>query len=599
MAYGNTFRRGAPAREKTHAQKWQKTCSTTCVRLPLAFLVAGFVSLAARQPARPITAATVDSTAAADDPYRVATLCTVVPVNTGRRVPVSSGAELQHALDTAVAGDTILLATGATFSPTAADGSFVLRNRHLAPAQWIVVRSADRAFDAGGLVPPNTRASDANASLMARIRAGTNAPAIRTEAGANGYRLIGLDIGAESSVRELTNMVELGNGSDVSVDTEPSDIVIDRCFIHGNDAGNFRRGVMMNGVRLAVVDSNVSNFHDANTDSQAVGGSNGPGPFKIVNNLLEAASENVMFGGSDPAVPDLVPHDIEVRRNLMTKRLAWQNARVPAKNAFELKSASRVVVEGNTFEHVWVSGQDGTAILLKSVNQQGRCTWCITEYVTFRNNIVRGAAHGMIINAAETGAAGLPLPRKAQHIRVDNVLFEDLGGRQWGGGGKLLRVYGGVSDASFTHITSRGNGAGILDPNSPTDSNPGLVFKNNVVERMYYGIGTGSVEGTKTLATNFNPYTYGYNVLVNTSAPTDQAIANSDLESRYPGRTWVVSSWDDVGFQSGTSMLARTSRFSRAGDDGKDVGADVHAIETAQTAGRGADGCGSGVAVPK
>ena len=555
------------------------------------------MSVAAHQAARPITAASPER-AASDDPYRVATLCTALPVNTGRRLTASSGAEFQHALDTASAGDTVVLATGVTFSPPAAD-SFVLRNRHLAPGQWIVIRSANTAFDESGQIASGTRVVEANAPLMAQIRTTTNAPALRAEPGAGGYRLIGLDIGAVESVQQVANLVELGNGSDTSVDTEPSDIVVDRCYIHGNDTGNFRRGVMMNGVRLAVVDSNVSNFHDANTDSQAVGGSNGPGPFRIVNNLLEAAGENVMFGGSDPAVPDLVPHDIEVRRNLMTKRLSWQAARVPVKNAFELKSASRVVVEGNTFEHVWVSGQDGTAILLKSANQQGRCTWCITEYVTFRNNIVRGAAHGMLVNAAEVGGSGMPLPRKAHHIRVDNVLFEDLGGQQWGRGGKLLRVFGGVTDASFTHITSRSNGSGILDPQGPDDLNPRLVFKNNVVERMYYGIGAGGDEGTKTLARNFAPFTYGNNVLVNTSAPTDQSIANGALESRYPGRTWVVSSWTDVGFENGTSALARTSRFSRAGDDGRDVGADLAAIAAAQKGGRGSDGCGVGIAVPK
>jgi len=88
-------------------------------------------------------------------------------------------------------------------------------------------------------------------------------------------------------------------------------------------------------------------------------------------------------------------------------------------------------------------------------------------------------------------------------------------------------------------------------------------------------------------------------VIVNTSAPTDQAIANRDLESRYPGRTWVVSSWNEVGFESGSSALASASRFSRAGDDGKDIGVDTHAITTAQARGRGVDGCGEGIAVPK
>jgi hypothetical protein len=263
-------------------------------------------------------------------------------------------------------------------------------------------------------------------------------------------------------------------------------------------------------------------------------------------------------------------------------------------------SGGRVLVDGNTFEHVWVSGQDGAAILLKSGNQEGRCTWCITEYVTFRNNIVRGAAHGVTINATETGARGAPLPPKAHHIRIDNVLFEDIGGRQWGSGGKLLRIFGGVSDVSVTHITSRANPTGILDPESTRDSNPRFVFKYNIVERMYYGIGTGSDEGTKTLDRNFSPYSYGYNVLVNTSAPTDQAISNRDLEARYPNRTWLVSSWAEVGFDGGTFRLAPSSRFARAGDDGRDIGADIDAITRAQTVGaRSSDGCGEPRAVPR
>jgi hypothetical protein len=545
------------------------------------------------QPARPITApAAVES---ANDPYEIATVCSALPLVTGRRVTAANGAELQRALDAAVAGDTILLSAGATYE--APGGTFTLRNRALNAGQWIVIRSASADFDGSGRLPPHTRVTDADAASMPHIRATTNAPAFRAEPGAHGYRLIGLDVGADSSVQRLTNLIELGNGSDVSPDTEPSDIVIDRCYIHGNDTGSFRRGVLMNGIRIAVIESHVSNFHDADTDSQAVGGSNGPGPFKIVNNLLEAASENIIFGGSDPAIPNLVPHDIEVRRNLLTKRTSWQAARIPVKNAFELKNARRVVIEGNTFEHVWVSGQDGTAIVLKSVNQDGRCPWCVTEYVTFRNNVVRGAAHGLTINAAETGAARAAQPQKANHIRIDNVLFDDIGGSQWGAGGKLLRIFGGATDVSVTHVTSRSNGSGIVDGD---DSNARFVFKNNIVERKYYGIGAGSVEGTKTLEQNFGPYTYGSNVLVNTSAPTDQAISNRDLESRYPSKTWVVSAWSDVGFENGTSRLAAASRFAHAGDDGRDVGADMNAIAAAQANGpRVSDGCGDPRAVPR
>src|SRR5262249_15877738 len=211
------------------------------------------------------------------DPYHVATLCTPYPIAIGRRVPVSSGAELQRALDNALAGDVIALAPGATLR--APDGSFVLRNRSIPANQWVIVRSASPAFDDGGAVPPNTRVSRDNANAMPQLRAtANNAPAIVAEDGARGYRLVGLDIGADASVSQLVNLVDLRPGS--------SDIVVDRCYLHGNDTGNFRRGVILSGARIAVIESDIENIHDGNTDSQAVGGSLGPGPYKIVNNLL-------------------------------------------------------------------------------------------------------------------------------------------------------------------------------------------------------------------------------------------------------------------------------------------------------------------------
>src|SRR5207253_9244859 len=139
------------------------------------------------------------------------------------------------------------------------------------------------------------------------------------------YRLVGLDIGGDPSLVQLTNLIELREGS--------SDIIFDRSYLHGNDSGNFRRAVAMNGARQAFVDSYLENFHDTNSDSQAIGGATGPGPYKIVNNFLEAASENILFGGSDPTTPDLVPADIEIRRNLSTKRRSWRDSGVPVKNA--------------------------------------------------------------------------------------------------------------------------------------------------------------------------------------------------------------------------------------------------------------------------
>ena len=531
------------------------------------------------------------------DPYEVATFCTTVPSGQKQTVSVANGDELQQALDQAAGGDTILLAQGATYRPAAPEGSFMLRNRQIPAGQWVTIRSSNRAFDAGGALPPSVRVDKANADVMPRIRAtSVNLGAFRAESGARGYRLIGLDIGVDKGVTQLANLVELGSGKDTTIESEPSDIVIDRCYLHGNDAGNYRRGVALNGVRLAVVDSYLENFHDTRSDSQAIAGWNGAGPFKIVNNFLEAASENIMFGGADPAIEFLVPADIEIRRNLSTKRIAWRTAGMAVKNAFELKNARRVLVDGNTFEHVWTSGQNGTAIVLKSANQEGRCTWCVTEYVTFSNNIVRDAASGMAINAAEAGSKGLPLPRRASHIRVTNVLFENIGAAEWGTGGKLLRVTNGVSDVEITHVTSTSNPNGILDAQSASDLNPNLIFKNNIVERKLYGIGAGANEGITTITKNFAPFVYNQNVLVNTSGATSQSITDEALKSRYPPVTSVAADWNAVGFQKGTYTLAAASRFYHAGDDGKDPGVDVDALLAAQR-GPASNGCGQAAAV--
>jgi hypothetical protein len=535
----------------------------------------------------------------AETAYQVPTFC-IPPVQASRPpTTVSSGDALQNALDRAVGGDTILLAAGATFRPPASEGSFVLRNRPVGADQWITVRSASSAFDVGGPLAPGVRVDASDAYRMPAIRAITPAkPAIRAEAGAHGYRLLGLDVGPDATLGNVVTLIEFGTASESTVDVEPSDIIVDRSYVHGKDQGTARRGVALNGRRLAVIDSYFENFRDPDNDAQAIVGWNGPGPFKIVNNFLEASGENIMFGGGDPAVPNLVPSDIEIRRNLVTKRLSWRSDRVAVKNALELKNARRVLIEGNTFEHVWSSGQDGTAIVFKSANQAGRCTWCVTEYVTFRNNIVRGASNGFVINAADRPDQSKPLPIAANSIRIQNVLFDDIGGSDWGVGGKLLRIFGGVANIEVSHITSLGNPNGILDPRDPADENPNLIFKNNIVERMHYGIGAGADEGITTISRNFGPFVYNQNVLVNNSGGTRQAISDNALKSRYPPVTLVAAGWNAVRFQEGSYKLSAASPYYRAGDDGKDLGVDMDALTAAQ-AGPSTVECGQVVPRPR
>src|SRR6185436_3173559 len=197
------------------------------------------VAMAAVMP----LAATQEPTLQAEqDPFTVATFCTPYPQNTRPAIVVRNGAELQNALDDAKGGDTIELEVGATFRPAVPDSSFMLRNRAMPDGEWIVVRSASRAFDTGGQIPPNRRVTPADAKLMPQLRAARQVPVIRAAPGAHGYRLVGLDIGVDPGPNN-TNLVELGGGDETSVSAQPSNIVIDRSYLHGNDSGNFRRGV--------------------------------------------------------------------------------------------------------------------------------------------------------------------------------------------------------------------------------------------------------------------------------------------------------------------------------------------------------------------
>jgi hypothetical protein len=533
------------------------------------------------------------------------TVNTTYPTNTGTTRFVPSGGNLQATIDVSVPGDTITLDPSGTY--LAPDGGFKLRNKG-SSTSWIIIRSSSTAFDANGSIPPGTRVDGTNTahtSQMPKLRSQvTNSPAIAAESGAHHYRLVGLDVGMNGNAVSSDTTIQLGTGGETSTASMPSFMIIDRCYAHGNDVsvGPYRRGITLQGIHMAVIESHVSNYHDS-ADSQAIWGSNGAGPFKISNNFLEASGENIMFGGQDPAITGMVPADIEIKRNLLTKRLSWRGvAGVTVKNLFELKNARRVLVDGNIFENTWVQAQD-FAILIKSSNQEGGCYWCVSEHVTFSNNIVRHAPNALNILARERPDAQSPEPIAVNHVKIYNTLFYDIG-PAWGieSYGKIFLIQGGASYVKIIHVTAEGSSK-TLGAYDPSDVNPNLTFQDNIVERGSYGI-QASDEGTPTLTNNFGPLTptsYRKTLLVNTSdEPTNpdptQVSSDTSLVSRYPNpcatpntacasaETFVASTWGNVGFvdrASGNYRLANGTTYKGKASDGTDIGVNQDAIEAA------------------
>ena len=332
----------------------------------------------------------------------------------GRTIAVRAGGDFQAALHAAQPGDVITLQAGAVFR-----GNFTLPRK--TGTGWVVVRSS--SLD-GQLPPPGTRVTPRLAAAMPRLVTPNRVPVMQAAPGARGYRFIGIEFTVAEDVPYIRQIVAFG-GTQSSLAETPSDLILDRCYVHGHATADVFRGVLLNSASSAVIDSHISEIHVAGHDSQAILGFNGPGPFKIVNNYLEGAGENIMFGGGDPSIPGLVPSDIEIRANHLFKPLRWRRGthdyvgiQWTVKNLLELKNAQRVLIEGNVLENVWPESQSGTAVVLTPRNG-GAAPWSVVQDVMFRHNIVKNAAGAVGGQSMDDGNPSQPMRR----VAIENNLW--------------------------------------------------------------------------------------------------------------------------------------------------------------------------------
>jgi hypothetical protein len=468
-------------------------------------------------------------------------------------IGVPKGANLQQAIDTASPGDTLALAPGATFV-----GSFVLPARN--GDAWITIRTAGDS----GLPADGARVSPADAGALAIIRASPSGPAIRTAPGAHHWRLMLLEVHGVGG----GDLVTLGDGSSAqaSLSQVAHDLIVDRLYIHGDVEKGQKRGIALNSATTTISGSYISDIKLVGQDSQAICGWNGPGPYAITNNYLEAAGENVMFGGTDPSVPNLVPADITVTGNYFTKPVAWRAEKWSAKNLFELKNARRVTISGNTFENNWEGGQPGFAIVFTVRNQDGRCAWCQVDHVIFERNVVRHSAAGIKILGWDNNHPS----QQTQAILIRNNLFYDIDSKVWGGNGYFVSMTDGARDITVDHNTIvQVNASGIVQIDGPPVL--GFVYTNNLSKYGRYGFsGTGHGSGSSAI----DAYLPGSNI-------TRNVIAGASASSYPPGNSFPSAAQFEaqfVSFGGADYHLVEASPWRGAGTDGLDLGAPFGAV---------------------
>jgi hypothetical protein len=236
---------------------------------------------------------------------------------------VPPGGDLQDALNRAKAGDTVLLEPGTTY-----EGHFVLPVH--AGTSYVTVRSAAASI---ALPPTGVRISPGYADALPKIRSTSNMPALRTAPGAAYWKLMFLELGPGAI--PTGDILDLGDGSPLqsTLATVPHHLIVDRVYIHGDAVDGGKRGVGLNSGDTTIVNSYISDIKAVGIDTQAIGGWNGPGPYRIENNYLEASTEVIMFGGDDPKIPNLVASDIVVRGNTLRRPRGWKFAILPAPTA--------------------------------------------------------------------------------------------------------------------------------------------------------------------------------------------------------------------------------------------------------------------------
>jgi hypothetical protein len=480
-----------------------------------------------------------------------------------RLITVRAGGDLQAAVRSARYGDTIELEAGASFP-----GPITLPFKGAGTgtdADYITIRTSNL----NGISPDGTRVNPSvHARAMAKILAPSEQVAVSTEARAHHYKFVGVEFLPAANAKYVYNLVDLGSSDYTSLTQFPHHLIFDRCYVHSTGLNRARRGFAVNSAETSILNSHVSGFAGASDETQAIAAWNGPGPLHFVNNYLEGAGEVMLIGGADPSIVNLVPSDLEIRRNYFRKPKEWLK-QATIKGTLELKNARRVNIEGNLIESEILT----TAIVLTVRNQNGKAPWSTIEDVVVQNNVIRHASSGINILGSDNERHS----QEAKRICVVNNLLLDIVADRPDNIPYFLQINGG-QQIVVAHNTVQQAGNVITAYGAPS---VGFSFRDNIIQFNRYGIvclNPGPECGGRNYFCNCFP---GGSFNGNVFADNLGTALSDRMDEKYPAGNYFVGSFQKVGFNDlahGDWSLAASSHTRKRASDGGDPGVNIKSL---------------------
>src|SRR5439155_18941282 len=153
----------------------------------------------------------------------------------------------------AAPGDTILVEPGTTFV-----GNFYLPRRAGNDTRPITLRTAP--INGADAVAPGERITPAQAGALAKLKSPDNLPALSTEPGARYWTIELLEFVANRD--GAGDIIALGDGSRAQKTPAdvPSDLVLDRVYVHGDPRAGQKRAIALNSARTTISNSYIADI---------------------------------------------------------------------------------------------------------------------------------------------------------------------------------------------------------------------------------------------------------------------------------------------------------------------------------------------------